>query len=223
MPMLLLDVRPVPLDELRQILSDIRRDDERASDVIRGMSALLRRREIEVRALDLNDAIGEVLRLLEGESKRHGVALELHLAEALPPVAGDRVHLQQVVLNLVINGMEAAAEAPPGKARKVTVRTARTGADVEASVHDTGAGIAPDHMPRLFDSFVTTKKDGMGLGLSIARSLIEAHGGKIWADNTTRGAMFRFTLPLYRAGAIEGIDTRESTNATSPPVMEQTS
>jgi signal transduction histidine kinase len=141
------------------------------------MSALLRRREIDVRALDLNDAISEVLRLVDGESKRHGVVLESHLSETVPPVSGDRVHLQPVVLNLVVNGMEAAAESPAAAARKVIVRTARAGVgEVEVSVHDTGPGISPDHMSRLFDSFVTTKKEGMGLGRSIARSLIEAPG-----------------------------------------------
>jgi signal transduction histidine kinase len=192
---LLLDASPLPLGELRQILADIRRDDERAGEVIHGMRALLQRREVEVRPVDLNEATSEILRLLNGESSRLGVTVEVDLLEGLPAVAGDRVHLQQVVLNLVMNGLEATAERCGG-GNRVTVRTKwRETGEVEVAVEDTGPGIAPEHFPRLFDSFFTTKKNGMGLGLSIARSLVESHGGRIWAENNTGGATFRFVLP----------------------------
>ena len=221
---MLLDAKPLPVDELRQILIDIRRDDERASEVIRGMRALLRRREIDVRPIDLNDAIAEVLRLLDGESRRHGVVLDPHLAETLPPVAGDRVHLQQVVLNLLVNGIEAAADADRDSRRMVSIQTTSAGGEVEVLVRDTGRGISPDQLPRLFDSFVTTKKDGMGLGLSIARSLVEAHGGRIWAENKPGGATFRFTLPVHDSGAVPDADTATGPRAaTGPAILESTS
>lgn len=192
---MLLDASPPSLGELRQILADIRRDDERASEVIRGLRAFFRRREVEVQPVDLNDAIVEALRLLEGESRRHGVAVEKDLFEGLPPVAGDRVHLQQVVLNLALNGLEATAESSRDE-KRVTVRTRRrdTG-EVEVAIADTGPGIAPEHLPQLFDSFFTTKRTGMGLGLSIARTLVESHGGRIWASSNGGGATFCFVLP----------------------------
>lgn len=193
---LLLDTTPLPLDELRQILVDIRRDDDRASAVIAGMRAVLRRGELDVQPVDLNDAIGEIVRLLDGEAQRHHVLTELELAPDLPAVEGGRVHLQQIVLNLVMNGIEAARTAPAVGARRVTVRTARrSNGEVEVTVADTGAGINAEQLPQLFDSFFTTKKDGMGLGLSIARSLTEAHGGRIWAETTSQGATFRVVLP----------------------------
>lgn len=205
---MLLEASPLQVGELRQILADIRRDDERASDVIRGMRALLQRRELEVRPMDLNQAISEVLHLLAGEARRRGVALETDLAPELPAVAGDRVHLQQVILNLVLNGLEAAGHASE-RERRLSVRSAR-GADgeVEVAVQDTGPGIDLDRLPRLFDSFFTTKPDGLGLGLSVARSLVEAHGGRIWAETSGAGATFRFALPL---------DARSSRDARRPP------
>jgi len=193
---MLLETSPVPVDELRQILVDIRRDDERASEVIAGIRALLRRGELDIRPVNLNDAIAEIVRLVDGESRRHGVLTELDLAPDLPPVEGHRVHLQQVVLNLILNGIEAARAESNIGARRVTVRTApRPPGEVQLTVEDTGPGIAAEQLPRLFESFFTTKKDGMGLGLSIARSLVEAHGGRIWAETSSHGAIFRVVLP----------------------------
>lgn len=192
---LLLENTPVPLDEVRQILVDIRRDDERASEVIAGMRALLRREGIQKQPVDLNNAIVEVVRLVDGESRRHHVTIELELAPSLPAVTGDRVHLQQIVLNLVLNAIEAARNSA-GNVRRVTIRTAlRPSGEIQTTVEDTADGIAAEQLPHLFDSFFTTKKDGMGLGLSIARSLVEAHGGTIWAENSGHGAIFRFVLP----------------------------
>ena len=193
---MLLETTPVPVDELRQILLDIRRDDERASEVITGMRALLRRGALDKRPVSLNDAIVETVRLVDGESRRQGVQTELDLAQDLPVVQGDRVHLQQVVLNLVLNGIQAAGAHSSGGVRRVTVRTAPwPPGEVQVTVEDTGPGIAPEQLPHLFDSFFTTKKNGMGLGLSIARSLVEAHGGKIWAETSSQGAVFRVLLP----------------------------
>jgi len=193
---MLLDTSPAPLGEVRQILADIRRDDERAHQVVQGMRALLQRREFQLQPVDLNEAIAQVLQVLDGEARRQGVALRADLAEDLPTVHGDRVHLQQVVLNLVMNGCEAAAENASGD-RRVVVRTAKGDAgDVEVTVTDTGRGIPEEQLRHIFESFFTTKKSGLGLGLSIARSLVELHGGRIRGENSPQGgASVGFVLP----------------------------
>jgi signal transduction histidine kinase len=188
------------LDDVRRILVDVRRDDLRASEVIRRLRGLLAKHEMAREAVDLNEAIAEVLRLLEAEARRRRVELVPELDGALPKVLGERVHLQQVLLNLVINAMDAMADTP-ADSRRVVVRTSRSGHDgVEVAVSDRGHGIAPERLPKLFDSFFTTKQRGMGLGLSIARSIVQAHGGRIWAESDGLvGATFRFTLPVVQA------------------------
>lgn len=199
---MLLDSRPVPLEDLRLILADIRRDDVRAHEVISGMRELLRRRDVRLTPMSFNDAIAQVVQLLQGEARRLGVALHAELTAGLPEVFGDKVHLQQIVLNLVMNGLEAAAGH--GDHPRVVVRTglADTG-EIEMHVTDTGPGISRELLPRLFDSFVTTKEEGMGLGLSIARSLVELHGGRIDAANAaSRGAIFRVVLPAAGRGVV---------------------
>lgn len=151
---------------------------------------------MESALLGINEVIADVVRLVGGEARRRGVALETQLSPDLPAVRGDRVWLEQVVVNLVLNAMDAMETAPPGE-RQMTVSTAGDGnSSIEVRVSDTGHGIAPPLAPRLFDSFVTTKAEGVGLGLSISRSIVEAHGGRIRAENNAqRGATFRFTLP----------------------------
>jgi signal transduction histidine kinase len=191
---ILLGRAPVPVAQLRDILVDIRRDNEKASDVIRGIRTLLQRREVEMRPLDLNAAVADTLRLLQGEARRVGVSLDMRLEPGLPPLLGDATHLQQVVLNLTLNGIEAAADAPT-RDKRVLVRTAAVDDGAVVTVVDTGPGIAPEQMPRLFESFATTKHDGMGLGLSIARSIVEAHGGRISAQTSAEGATFTCWLP----------------------------
>jgi PAS domain S-box-containing protein len=190
-----------PLDEIRQILADIRRDDLRASDVIQHLRSLLRKHELEFQPLDCNDLIVEVLRLAAADGQRRRVHFAREFAADLPPVPGDRVHLQQVLLNLLLNAMDAMAETPIQR-RKVTIRTQRWGVDrVEVAVIDTGSGIDPQRIGRIFESFFTTKKEGMGLGLSIARSIIEAHHGTLAVkNNPTGGATFAFTLPVVKTG-----------------------
>jgi len=138
-----------------------------------------------------------VLRLVDFEVHRRRVDIEEQFADTLPAVRGDVIHLQQVLLNLILNGLEALAESSESN-RRLMVRTAYNGeGKVEVAVQDSGPGVSPDRLPRLFDSFFTTKTHGMGLGLSIVRSIVEAHGGRIWVENNpTGGACFRFTLPM---------------------------
>lgn len=193
---MLLDSGDARLEEVRHILADVRKDDLRASEVIRRLRALLAKHEMARERLDLNDTIGEVVGLLGAESARRQVELVTELDAALPHVLGDRVHLQQVLLNLVVNAMDAMTDTHVAQ-RRVVVRTAlRQDGGVEVEVTDRGHGIAPESLPKLFDSFFTTKQRGMGLGLSIARSIVQAHDGRIWAEaDPQRGATFRFTLP----------------------------
>jgi len=194
-------------EEIQAILSDIRREDLRASDVIRRVRALVRRRPMEVEPLDVNDVVADSLRLADAECRRRGVVLETDLASDLPAVRGDRVSLQQLLLNLIVNGMDAMAEIERAD-RRLLVRTARDGGEsVEVAVVDAGHGIPADLLPRLFDSFVTTRESGMGLGLSISRTIAEAHGGRIRAENNSgRGATLRLMLPpdeISRKGQTE--------------------
>jgi signal transduction histidine kinase len=194
---ILLQSKQPRLEEVQQILADIRKDDLRASEVIRRMRELLRKRELELKLIDLNTVTSDVLRLVDGESRRRGVEIEKQLADTLPVVRGDVIHLQQVILNLVLNAMEAMSESSESN-RRLTMQTSHDGqGNVEVAVEDSGPGIPPEQLPRLFDSFFTTKTHGMGLGLSIVRSIVEAHDGRIWAENNSSGgACFRFTLPV---------------------------
>jgi PAS domain S-box-containing protein len=192
---MLLESAPASLAEVRHILKDIRKDDLRASEVIRRLRTLLRKHEMEMRPVDLNEVISEVLGLIRAECVRRGVAVKTELAAALPLIRGDKVHLQQILLNLLLNGMDAMAHMICSR-----ILTLGTALDVNGNlviaVSDTGSGIPPDQLPRLFDPFFSTKNEGMGLGLPIARSLVEGHGGRIWAENNPPGgATFRFTLP----------------------------
>lgn len=192
---LMLATAPLPVEELRNILADIRADDLRAGEVIRRLRGLLGKHAPEMVSLNLNALVTDVLHLLAVEARRRGVELATDLGE-IHPVHGDRVQLQQVLLNLILNGMDAMVDTPPAQ-RWITVRTVANGqGSVVVAVSDTGHGIPAEQLAHVFDSFTTTKSDGMGLGLSIARSIIEAHGGKIRAENNPGGgATLRFTLP----------------------------
>jgi signal transduction histidine kinase len=192
---------PAPaLDDLRDIVEDIRSDDKRAGDVIRRVRTLLRKREIETRPVDVNDVARETLAIVATDAAAKGVRVEVELSAMPCVVMGDSVHLQQVLLNLVLNGMEAMAETPPGR-RRLTVRTACHDGDVDVSVADTGTGIRSESASQIFDPFFTTKRDGMGMGLSIACSIVDAHGGRIAAeDNAGGGATVRLSLPVAQGG-----------------------
>lgn len=194
---MLLESSPASLNEVREILDDIRKDDLRATEVIRRLRRLLRRREMELQPLDLNELIAEVLRLVRAESARRGVKVRLELADNLPYVQGDSVHLQQVLLNVFLNGMDAMAETPGEKTLAIHTAMGASGS-VEIAVSDTGSGVAEEQLSHLFDPFFSTKEEGMGLGLAISRSLVESQGGRIWAkNNTSGGATFWITLPAH--------------------------
>ena len=188
------------LDEVRAILADIRKDDQRAGTVIDRMRALMKRREVQRRRLDLGLLASEVVALVRPDAELHQVRLWLEPSPALPPVQGDPAQLQQVVLNLLLNAMDALSDNPPGS-RLVTVRARAAGKTVEVTVSDNGQGIAADKLPRLFEPFFTSKPNGLGMGLAISHDIIEAHGGRLRAENNaTGGARFTFTLPVVEGG-----------------------
>ncbi len=198
---LLLESESPPLDEIRKILTDIRNDDVRASEIIHHLRLLIRKRAMHMESRDLNQVASEVMRLMEPEARRRNVSLRGEFTTAPAMVSGDRVHLQQVLMNLILNGMEAMADMPETE-RRLLVRTAMMGERrVEIAVTDSGRGIPPDKLLQLFDSFFTTKESGIGLGLAIARSIIDAHRGRISAENNADGgATFRFDLPIGPTG-----------------------
>lgn len=194
---LFLESNTPDLEEIRTILADIRADDQRAGSVIDRMRSLLKRHVLDTQPLDLNELVGDVAQLARPDAATRQVKLAVKVPSELPAVRGDRVHLQQVLLNLIVNGMDAMNGASPGH-RHVTV-SAREGAaqTVEVAVTDTGHGIATEKLAHVFDPFFTTKADGMGMGLPISRTIVESHGGRLWVENNNgTGATFRFTLPL---------------------------
>lgn len=191
-----LDRRPPDLDEVRQSLAHVVNEGNRASNVIRRIRDLVRKAPGPRDHLDINRAIREVIELTHGEATKHAVAVRTALADGLTPIPGDRIQLQQVILNLIINAVEAMS-ATGGRHRELLIGTEHRSDAVLVAVRDSGPGLPPEALDRLFDSFYTTKPTGLGLGLSICRSIIEAHGGRLWATaNEPRGAVFQFTLPV---------------------------
>jgi two-component system, LuxR family, sensor kinase FixL len=190
--------RDVPqLEEVRGAIERMIRDGRRASQVIQRLRALAKKAPMQATPLDLNEVINEAVTLVQREVLNYRIVLQLELAPDLPPVLGDRVELQQVVVNLMVNGMQAM-ELVVDRPRRLVVRSGlHDGQEILVSVQDSGTGIAPDDLKRLFKAFFTTKPNGMGMGLSICRSVIEAHGGRIWASsNAGPGTSFQFALPL---------------------------
>jgi signal transduction histidine kinase len=194
---ILLDSSSPNVTELKMILAEIRRDDERAGEIIRRLRALVSKGMIDTKRIDLNDVAHEALAIANIQARAHNITLHdnVHLTDL--PVNADHVQLQQVILNLAINAIEAVNERPKGP-RDIVARTGLAdNLTAEFLISDFGPGIPADRMGRIFDPFFTTKPQGMGMGLSLARTIIEAHGGKLWAENAiTGGAVFRFRLPL---------------------------
>jgi PAS domain S-box-containing protein len=192
-----LGARPPELEQVRQALARIVRDGKRAGDVIERVRALVKKAPPRRDRLDINEAIREVISLTQAEMQRNRIGLQTGLADDLPLVRGDRVQLQQVIVNLIVNAVEAMTGVSEGPRELAIASGADDSNDVFVEVQDTGPGLDPADLDRLFQSFYTTKPDGMGMGLAISRSIIEAYGGRLSATpNEPRGAVFRFTLPV---------------------------
>jgi PAS domain S-box-containing protein len=199
-----LAAQPPNLEEVRRDLSFIVQSGVRASEVIDRIRALVKKAPPRKDRLEINEAILQVIALAQNEMASKGISLRTQLAEALPATQGDRVQLQQVILNLVINAIEAMSGMSEGP-RELLISTAKTDSEgVLVAMRDSGPGLAPESVERLFESFYTTKPGGLGMGLSICRSIIESHHGRLWATaNTPHGAVFQFTLPPYSSGEKE--------------------
>ncbi len=189
---------PPGLDRVRAILLDIARDGQRAGDIVHRVRMLLHKKAFETRPIDVSDLVVAVVGIVRPLAQSRQIALDTSLEDGLQS-RGDAVQIQQVLLNVIFNAMDAVGDQPP-EGRQVTVRGARCGFDVEVTVSDTGRGIPPEALPRVFDPFFTTRADGMGMGLVICRSIVEAHGGQIEVENNPAGgATVRFTLPAGEA------------------------
>jgi signal transduction histidine kinase len=185
------------IDRARSAVEQMIGSARHASDVIARIRALSKKGALERVRLDINKVIDDVIALIRREINVHSVSLRLDLGSSLSPVLGDRVQLQQVVMNLLMNGIQAMSPVT-GRRRELRIRS-READQILVAVEDSGLGIEPENLGRLFDAFFTTKPDGMGVGLSICRSIIEQHGGRIWATrNSGMGSTFQFTLPTCR-------------------------
>jgi PAS domain S-box-containing protein len=187
---------PPDLEEARKALGRVVDNGGRASDVIGRIRAVVAKAPPRRSRFDLNEAVSDVMALTRNEALKHGVSVQTRLATDLPPVEGDRVRLQQVILNLIMNGIEAMSDAADGpRELRLSTETHAAGG-VLVAVRDSGPGLDPTSMARVFDAFYTTKPEGMGMGLAICRSIVEEHGGRLWASaNEPRGAVFQLTLP----------------------------
>jgi signal transduction histidine kinase len=196
---LMLDSGTDRREELRAILADIRRDDLRASEVIERVRALLGEQKFERKEFALNDVVNGLEPIMRAEARRRGVVLEIRPAPEAFAILGDQVQIQQVLINLVLNAMDAVTGEAEAR-RTVVVSVAKGEGGAVLAVRDRGRGIAPEHRTKLFESFFTTKRNGMGLGLSITRSIVEAHGGRIWVESGPgEGAVFQAEWPLASA------------------------
>ena len=195
---LMLKAESPDIDEIRQILADIRRDDQRASEVIRRLRAVLKKTPFEVKDIELNETVREAIGLVNAVADGRRIALTYTPAPTDLHVRGDPVQLQQVILNLIVNAMDSVSDAPAGK-REVTASTFQAGNQAEIRITDTGPGIAVADLANVFDPFFTTKPHGMGMGLAIAKTIVEAHHGEVSAANhASGGAVFTIRLPIAR-------------------------
>src|SRR5664280_758511 len=194
-----LAAQPPNLEEARQAIECIAKDATRASDVVARVRDLAKRTPPQKELLNINETVNEIIKLTSSEIQNNHISLRTQFSNGLPLILGDRVQLQQVILNLVLNAIEAM-NGVADDSRELLIKTAEDNSNsVLVAIHDTGSGLEPDKIDSLFDAFYTTKRDGMGMGLAISRSIIEAHGGRVWAEpNTPQGAIFQFTLPVGR-------------------------
>jgi PAS domain S-box-containing protein len=197
-----LDRESPDLNEAHAAIERIVRDGHRAGEVIRRVRALIKRTDTQMVPLNVNEIVSEAMNIVEHELLRHRVLQRMELSSDLPVVLGDRIQLQQVLLNLIINGIEAM-QPITDRQRELVIRSERHETQqVQVTVMDCGIGLSAESVHRIFDAFITTKSSGMGMGLSICRSIIQAHGGRIWASsNEPFGATVQFTLPLHRPEA----------------------
>jgi C4-dicarboxylate-specific signal transduction histidine kinase len=194
-----LNETPPDLAEVRDALAWIVTATDRAGDIVNRIGALMRKAPPRKEVLDLNEAILEVIALTHSEATKTGVTVRTQLAPCLPRIHADRVQLQQVMLNLIVNGIQAINDVADGQ-RDLLITTEGTEDGVRVVVRDTGPGLGPETLERLFEPFYTTKPNGMGMGLSICRSIVEAHGGRLWATgHASQGAVFQFTIPARPA------------------------
>jgi C4-dicarboxylate-specific signal transduction histidine kinase len=193
-----LNAQPPNVEEVREGLLRIVNDSNRAGDVIGRIRELIKKAPPRKERVDINEAVREVLELIRGEAVKNGASVQTQLADGLPFIEGDRVELQQVLLNVVINAIEAMSGVSDG-VRELLVSTGKADSDcLLVAVRDSGPGFAPQTAERIFDPFYTTKPTGLGMGLSICSSIIAAHGGRLWASaNLPRGAVVQFTLPVH--------------------------
>jgi len=223
---LLIKRHPTNLQEIDAILCDIVAEDQRAAQVIRRLRALLNRSEMRLQPIDPAELVDDVLELAHAELITRGVNATAAVAPNLPPVLGDRVQVQQVLLNLILNACESMSSLPPQERRLSLIVSADARNNVQFSVRDCGTGIPPALIDRLFEPFVTTKPEGMGLGLSISRTIVAAHTGRLWAENNINGGTtVHCLLPSAPTSALTARpchgtdDARPSTiAATSVPV-----
>jgi len=189
---------PPAIDRARECFEQIVRAGQHAAGVLEGVRTMFKSKELASVQIDLNQLINEVLTLVQGAVKRHDITVRTELYTAIMPVTGNRVQLQQVLFNLITNAIEAMETVAD---RTMLVKSERENSgQVRVTVEDSGTGIEPQHVDKIFGSFFTTKVDGMGMGLSICRSIIESHGGRLWASpGRSRGAVFQFTLPTGRS------------------------
>ena len=191
----ILDMQPPNLGEVREALAGVVADVDRAGDIIERIREYIKKAPPRKELFNLNAAINEVIALAQTVTTRNGVSVYLRLANGLLAVEGDRVQLQQVVLNLILNSVEAMGSVQAG-VRDLTISSEKAQKAVLVAVRDTGPGINPAHLERVFEAFYTTKSSGVGMGLAICRSIVDAHGGRLWADaNGPHGAVLQFTLP----------------------------
>jgi C4-dicarboxylate-specific signal transduction histidine kinase len=200
---MLLNADPLDLDELKAIIADIRRDDERAANIIKHLRMLLRQSELKPACLELCAVLTDSIALIEAQARENGVTLQTEIPTTPIRVRADYVHIQQVILNLALNAIEAMRDVPLER-RSLQIRLQTKDDKAIISISDSGPGIPAEKMATIFNPFVTSKAEGTGLGLSIARTIIATYGGRIWAENNiAKGAVFQFNLNLVPATDIQ--------------------